>query len=48
MLKLKKSHPNKSLESLVGKKFGRLTVLEKKGNTNWGNAMWLCICAGVS
>lgn len=29
---------------LTGQKFGRLTVLERKGNTSGGNAQWLCAC----
>lgn len=29
---------------LVGKKFGRLTVLEYGGNNNDNHATWKCVC----
>lgn len=32
------------MKDLVGKKFGRLTVLERAGTTKWGNILWLCKC----
>lgn len=32
------------LISLLGRKFGRLTVLERKHTNKWGNIYWLCGC----
>ena len=32
------------LIDLTGRKFGRLTVVERAGNTKHGAAKWLCIC----
>jgi len=29
---------------LTGRKFGRLTVIERVVNDKWGNARWLCLC----
>ena len=30
--------------NLVGKKFGRLLVVEEKGTNKWGNCLFLCKC----
>lgn len=30
---------------LTGKRFGRLTVLEKTGSTSGGNSLWRCVCS---
>ncbi len=32
------------VENLEGKKFGRLTPLERVGSDNFGRAVWLCEC----
>lgn len=32
------------VKDLVGKKFGRLTVLQREANDKKGGAMWLCEC----
>lgn len=29
---------------LVGKRFGKLTVIERAGTDNWRNAVWKCAC----
>lgn len=29
---------------LIGKKFGSLLVVDRKGSNNQGNSMWLCLC----
>ena len=30
--------------NLIGKKFGRLTVIERVSNNKWGQTNWLCKC----
>ena len=32
------------VEDLLGKKFGRLTPIERVGSDNHGRATWLCKC----
>lgn len=32
------------VRNLIGKKFGKLKVIERDGSDKSGNAMWLCIC----
>lgn len=34
----------KSIESLVGKKYGKLTVLEEVGKNKWGKTIYRCKC----
>ncbi len=36
------SHPK--LINRIGERYGMLTVVERAGNTSWGNAKWLCKC----
>ena len=35
---------SRKLKNLVGRKFNRLLVVRKAGNTKWGNAKWFCKC----
>lgn len=30
--------------NLIGQKFGKLTVIKRKGKNKWGNYKWLCRC----
>jgi len=30
--------------SLVGRQFGKLTVVEQRGVNKWKNSIWLCEC----
>ena len=32
------------MKNLIGKKFERLTVIQRGGNNRWGNSRWLCRC----
>ena len=31
-------------DSLIGKKFGRLTVIDNAGKSKYGARLWLCQC----
>lgn len=33
-----------AFQDLTGQKFGRLTVIERRGRDKWKNAIWLCEC----
>jgi hypothetical protein len=33
-----------ALENLIGKKYGRLTVIDRDENTSRGKAKWICLC----
>ena len=35
---------NMNFKDLTGKKFGRLTVIERVSNNKWGQTKWLCQC----
>ena len=35
---------NKRIIDMTGQKIGRLTIIEKSGNTKGGGAKWLCRC----
>ncbi len=32
------------VENMLGKKFGKLTPIERTGSDNFGRAVWLCKC----
>lgn len=36
--------PSKPMKSLVGEKYGKLTVLSFYGKDKWGKAIWQCVC----
>jgi len=33
-----------SMASLIGKRFGKLTVIAREPNNKWREAMWKCVC----
>lgn len=40
----KRKHTPANTLDLIGKEFGKLTVIERSGSTEKGNSLWLCKC----